>query len=164
MSFELPRANRSLRFTGEVKVPALGRKREKPPSGPDVYKADPPTPYIGARPSVRSELAERAPRSPFESIDDAVTTAMVRDDLIDTPKAPKPPKHPGLAVPNFRRQASPPEPAIVRLPRLEKKQSAMSPGLTFLVWAFVAIIGGAASYRFAPEIVENVKTAVKLFE
>lgn len=167
MSFELPRANRSLRFTGEVKPAPLGRPRaEKPRSGPDVYQHDvAPTPYIGARPSLRAELAARPLRSPFDSLDEnAVTRAMVRDDLVDTPKTPKPPKNPGLAVPNFRRHASPPEPAVLRLPRLEKKRALMSPGMTILVWAFVAIIGGAASYRFAPQMVENLRAAVRAFE
>jgi hypothetical protein len=160
MSFELPRANKSLRFTGEVKAAPLGKPRSKP----DVYQQETaPTPFIAARPSVRAELAARPIRSPFDSLDEnAVTRAMPRDEF-EIQKAPKPPKNPQLGVPNFRRQASPPEPAIVHVPRLEPKKKS-SAGLAILVWAFVAIIGGAASYRFAPEILENVKTAAKAFD
>jgi hypothetical protein len=166
MSFELPRANRLLRFTGEVQSLPLGKKR--PPAPPpsskkDVYEKDPaPTPYFAARPSVRAELAAR---NPFDSLDDenAVTRAMPRDEF-DSPKTQKPPKHAALGVPNFRRSAAPPEPVII-VPRFEKRTARQSSAsLALLVWAFIAIIGGAISYRFAPAIVENVKTAVQVLE
>jgi hypothetical protein len=69
MSFELPRAPVSLRFTGALK--ALGQERPKvPPPSPgrrvppplpkssDVYVQDvQPTPYVGSRPSERAERA-----------------------------------------------------------------------------------------------------------
>ncbi len=187
MSFELPRPARGLRFTGEVRAAALGHARPKsnarpkpsgrpkPRSGPDVYQQEPaPTPYIGARPSLRAEIAaavrDTPMRRPFDSLDDlAETRAMVREDLDlppSMPRAAKPPRHAALGVPNFRRTAAPPEPAIVHLPPAAKKttRSAGSPFMALMIWGVLALIGAMASYRYAPEILDDVKSAMKALD
>ncbi len=183
MSFELPRPSRDLRFTGEVRAAGLGRARgpKQPPpfSAPsahvgrpsaeprvDPYRADPaPTPWIGARPSVRAELAAR-PR--YDTIDDAAETHALDRDALGLPKAPlvKAPKHAELGVPNFRRAAAPPEPQLVWIPPASKKKARAprAPGVSLLVWAFLAIVGGSVSYRYAPGVADAVMSAVHTFE
>jgi len=182
MSFELPRPSRDLRFTGEVRAADLGKARaSKQPPALDPYRADPaPTPWIGARPSVRAEVASAAPsarasretsgrRPRWDSIDDAAETHALDRDVLGLPKTPlvpKAPKHAGLGVPNFRRAAAPPEPQLVWIPAAAKKKPSASraPGMSLLVWAFLAIVGGSVSYRYAPGVADVVMSAVHTIE
>jgi hypothetical protein len=139
--FELPRPSRDLRFTGEMRAAGLGKARPPPPS-------------------VRARM---------DSIDDAAETKALAREILDLPRAPlgpKPPKHADLGVPNFRRTAAPPEPQLVWIPPAAKRKSSVprAPGLTLLVWAFLAIVGGSVSYRYAPGVADAVMSAVHTFE
>ncbi len=47
---------------------------------------------------------------------------------------------------------------------VKRAPARASSGLGLLVWAFLALVGGSVSYRYAPAVVDNVMSAVKTFD
>lgn len=145
MSFSLPRNQRDLRFSGQLRAaieedgPKLGmRRRRQAPSIPaDVYDADPiPTPYFG-QPSPLDE-------------DDDPTTMIDRDAAL----APKTKVIPGFRKPAASDSGTPS--VIVSLPPIvTPKRKASGPPLAF--WLVAAVVLGFASYRIAPVALSHAK-------
>jgi hypothetical protein len=161
MSFVLPRNQRLIEWTGEVRALGRGRPKQDEPSRPppsskrDVYQQAEmlPTPCIGSQSPFRAA---------YPSFDDrAETQAMDREDIFGS-APPKPMRH-GLPVPNFRAAIDPPGPQIVYLPKpvVRKKPTSL---FTLMVWTFAAIIAGMIAFRFAPQAMEHVDEAVKALD
>jgi hypothetical protein len=143
----------------------------KPVRSGDVYFADPQlTPYIGARPSERSEAAQplklTTARGQLVSIDedpDLLTQSLDRDS-IDAALFPIARREnasqpaPNLPVPHFRSAAEAKahhaEPIIV-------VKAPKGGSLPLGAWLIAAVIAGIVSYQLAPQAVESVAQAVR---
>jgi hypothetical protein len=144
----------------------------KPVRSGDVYLADPQlTPYIGARPSERSEAAQplklTTARGQLVSIDedvDLLTDSLDRD-FIDAALFPIARREnasqpaPNLPVPHFRSAAEAKahhaEPATIVV------KAAKGGSLPLGAWLMAALIAGIVSYQLAPQAVESVAQAVR---
>jgi hypothetical protein len=136
----------------------------KPLRSGDVYLADPQlTPYIGARPSERSEAARplklTTARGQLVSIDEDLLTQSLDRDEIDAALFPIARREnasqpaPNLPVPHFRSAAEAKahhaEPAIIL-------KAATGGSLPLGAWLIAALIAGIVSYQLAPQAVESV--------
>jgi hypothetical protein len=162
MSFNLPRNQKDLRFTGELRAAIddqprskLGIPRSKkttPQPGrsayaPDVYRADPiPTPF--SPPPI--EMME------MDDDDDSPTTMLDRDGLDVLPGGFRSPQHPqhahgGSPVPNFRTPAPMPKVIVApdSIPRTRQAEpQTKAPPLVF--WLVAALVLAIASYKLTP--------------
>lgn len=180
MSFELPRAAISLRFTGEVK--ALGQQRPKgppptssrsvpaleppPPKAPKVDvpsviinegRASSPSSPAPKLPTLRGSMA-RAPLASFD--DDAQTLALDRGDMpFRVPPKPKP-QVASLPVPGFRsaQQARMPGATV----KIIQRPNDASTGLSLMGWLCVAFIAAVVSYYFAPTAANGLGQALRV--
>lgn len=157
MSFVLPRNQRLIEWTGEVR--ALGRGRPDQPAPPPSSKRDVYEQEMLPTPCLPSKSPFRAAMPSFD--DRAETQAMDRDDVFGS-QPPKPMRH-GLPVPNFRAAIDPPGPQIVYLPKpvVRKKPTSL---FALMVWTVAAIIAGMIAFRFAPQAMEHVDAAVKALD
>jgi hypothetical protein len=160
MSFNLPRNQKDLRFTGELRAAiddqprsklGIPRSRKTPQPGqsayaPDVYRADPiPTPF--APPPI--EVLD------FDDDDDSPTTMLDRDGLDVLPGgfAPKQTAaaNGGSAVPNFRTPGPMPKVIVApeSVPRLKGPEpQTKAPPLVF--WLVAALVLAIVSYKITP--------------
>lgn len=187
MSFNLPRNQKDLRFTGELRAAiddqprsrlGIPRSRKTPQPGasahaPDVYRADPiPTPF--APPPI--EVID------LEDDDDSPTTMLDRDGLdvfaggfaaVGLPAAgpraggsgaakKKPEADRKSPVPNFR--TPPAMPKVIVAPDAQPNMNratdrAGSPPL--VAWLVAALVLAIASYRVTPLAFAKADTVVK---
>jgi hypothetical protein len=153
-AFVLPRNERNLRFTGEVK--ALGKAR--------THVAPPPKPRRGAAP-INQALIPTLPAPPppnairdaMPSFDDELPTLAFNADevLLPLQRPPTPDKVPS-APPVFQRQ---PQPDTSRRPRPQPQTEKRASGFPLLIWLALAILAGTASYRYSPDVVDHIRAA-----
>jgi hypothetical protein len=162
MSFNLPRNQKDLRFTGELRAAiddqprsklGIPRSRKTPQPGqsahsPDVYRAEPfPTPF--APPPIDVLDLD-------DDDDDSPTTMLDRDGLDVLPGGFGAPKHKaqspgGGPVPNFRTPAPMPKVIVApeSLPRMKAPDAqAKAPPLVF--WLVAALVLAIVSYKVTP--------------
>lgn len=173
MSFNLPRNQKDLRFTGELRAAiddqprstlGIPRSKKTPQPGrsahsPDVYHADPVrTPY--APPPI--EVLD------FDDDDDCPTTMLDRDGLDVLPGgfgAPrqKPDASGRNPVPNFRTPQ--PMPKVIVAPEAsrpflqQQDPQAKAPPLVF--WMVAALVLAIVSYKVTPVAFAKVETVTK---
>lgn len=165
MSFNLPRNQKDLRFTGELRAAIddqprakLGIPRSKKPTpqpgrsayAPDVYRADPiPTPF--SPPPI--EMLE------IDDDDDSPTTMLDRDGLDVLPGGFRsPPQHHPSAragnapVPNFRTPAPMPKVIVApdSIPRMRQPEPPQTKAPPLVFWLVAALVLAIASYKLTP--------------
>ena len=173
MSFNLPRNQKDLRFTGELRAAIddqprskLGIPRSKkttPQPGRSALSPDPyapgtiPTPF--APPPI--EVLD------FDDDDDSPTTMLDRDGLDVLPGGFGAPRHKpqgpaaGNPVPNFRTPA--PMPKVIVAPdsqlRLPRDEHTRTPPLVF--WLVAALVLAIVSYKVTPLAFAKAEGAAK---
>lgn len=164
MSFELPRAARALRFSGELQVP-----KTPPEGGADGAFGGAPAPLARPRPLTPARAAAFRPEA-FPDDDESPTRvhpsalAPVATPAPVFATEPAPPRRPGpRPIPNFRPAASV-SPAPAKVPSRSRRKSTTKASrqkrrallgarsLPMLVWVCLAIIAGAISFHAAPPL------------
>lgn len=163
MSFNLPRNQKDLRFTGELRAAIddqprakLGIPRSKkttPQPGRSAYAQEPygpgtiPTPF--APPPI--EMHE------LDDDDDSPTTMLDRDGLDVLPGGFRPPQHPqrvrgGSPVPNFRTPAPMPKVIVApdSIPRMKQPQEPQTKAPPLVFWLVAALVLAIVSYKVTP--------------
>lgn len=158
MSFVLPRNIARLTFSGSFKPLGQPRGRaasspSEPSSGPDPYAGESiRTPYMG------SAVHLPALRGRMDSVDDEIATvALHRADFARAQAAVAAPKKP-LRVFEFQQAAAAAGPLLVPLPR---KPSARRSPLVAVAWLMASLLAAMGSYKYAPEIVDQVHAAAR---
>lgn len=173
MSFNLPRNQKDLRFTGELRAAiddqprsklGIPRSRKTPQPGqsahtPDVYRADPiPTPF--APPPI--EVID------LDDDDDSPTTMLDRDGLDVLPGgfgAPKKKAEPNRRspVPNFRTPPAMPKVIVApdSKPNMMNGGSAQLKGPPLVAWLVAALVLAIVSYKVAPVMVAKAEVVAK---
>lgn len=171
MSFNLPRNQKDLRFTGELRAAiddqpraklGIPRSRKTPQPGqsahtPDVYRADPiPTPF--APPPI--EVVD------FDDDDDSPTTMLDRDGLDVLPGgfgAPKkkPEGDRKSPVPNFRTPPAMPKVIVAPDSRPNMGGQAQPKGPSLVAWLVAALVLAIVSYKVTPAMVTKAEIVAK---
>lgn len=170
MSFNLPRNQKDLRFTGELRAAVdeqpkaklgIPRARKTPqpgksafPTPADVYRADPvPTPFSPPPIDSHHDFGD----------DDSPTTMLDRDGLDVLPGgfgAPrkKPEARKNTNVPNFRDPSAMPKVIVAPDPKTLPPQPKTPP---LYVWMIGALVLALASYKVTPVVVAKADVVVK---
>jgi hypothetical protein len=173
MSFNLPRNQKDLRFTGELRAAiddqpkaklGIPRSKKTPQPGrsahaPDVYHADPiATPFS---PPPIDVLA-------FDDDDDSPTTMLDRDGLDVLPGGFGAPKHKPdgnrqSPVPNFRTPPAMPKVIVApdSQPRMQRSGDAQTKTPPLVFWLVAALVLAIVSYKVTPVMVTKAEVVAK---